>query len=348
VIVETSSVVLREQLLVACNRLAASVAFSSVSDARQALLTMAPAVCVVGAGPFDAHLGEFLREMVGRGMTAFACVNAQDVRTAMQSGAADSCERNEAGVQKLTIALAGILVRTSLRASAIARASLPVSSYAVSTPERFSVPPRQPPGCRLIAIGAANGGPDALEFLLARLPVTLPTIVIVQHLAATQTAALVERLAFECKLKVREARHGDRLDRGLVLVAPGGQHLRMQPGGLGVEITTSRPGTRHLPSVDVFFETVACELAERAVGVLLTGMGDDGAQGLLAMRRAGAHTIAQNEASSTVYGMARRAVELDAAESILALNELPDRLARLCGTTTSDPQSLRPSRPSRW
>ena len=174
---------------------------------------------------------------------------------------------------------------------------------------------------RVIAIGSSTGGVQAIESVLTRLPRTSPGIVIVQHMPATFTGAFAQRLAGLCAMEVREAKDGDRVINGRVLIAPGGLHMKLLRSGAQYVVSV-RDGplmNRHKPSVDVLFKSVAACAGANALGVILTGMGDDGARGLLEMRQAGAITAAQDEASCVVYGMPREAVRLGAADEVLPL-----------------------------
>ncbi|MDE2121561.1 MAG: chemotaxis response regulator protein-glutamate methylesterase, partial [Betaproteobacteria bacterium] len=178
---------------------------------------------------------------------------------------------------------------------------------------------------KVIAMGMSTGGTTALERVLLELPATLPAIAVVQHMPEKFTAAFAERLDRLCALQVREARDGDRLLPGTVLIAPGGRHLQLRRSGAQyhAEVRDGPPVNRHRPSVDVLFRSVAQCAGRNALGILMTGMGDDGARGLLHMREAGARTIAQDEASSVVFGMPREAIKLGAAERVLALGDIP-------------------------
>lgn len=177
---------------------------------------------------------------------------------------------------------------------------------------------------RVIAIGASTGGVQAIETVLRGLPRTAPGIVIVQHMPESFTAAFAKRLDGLCAIEVREARDGDRVLPGRALIAPGGRH--MQLGRSGAQYVVSvRDGplvNRHKPSVDVLFKSVAHGAGVNALGVLLTGMGDDGARGLREMHDAGAVCAAQDEASSVVFGMPREAIRLGAAQAVLPLTDV--------------------------
>lgn len=183
---------------------------------------------------------------------------------------------------------------------------------------------------RIIAIGTSTGGVQALEVVLTKLPRTCPGIVIVQHMPEKFTEAFSKRLDSICEVDVMEAKSGDRIIPGRVLIAPGGRHLEVQLSGAQyVTRVFSGPAVnRHCPSVDVLFRSVARHAKQNAIGVIMTGMGDDGAQGLLEMRKAGARTIAQNEASSVVFGMPKEAIEIGAACEVLDLRDIADRIKR--------------------
>ena len=184
---------------------------------------------------------------------------------------------------------------------------------------------RKPPSPHdLIAIGASTGGTQAIEAVLGGLSTDLPPVVIVQHMPAEYTWRFANRLNAVVGLPVCEATDGAVLEAGKVYIAPGERHLRVLRRGGNLTALCS-PGDKvsgHCPSVDVLFDSVAATCKRRAVGVLLTGMGADGARGLLAMRRAGATTAAQNEQTSTVFGMPKVAIEMGAADAVLALGEV--------------------------
>jgi two-component system chemotaxis response regulator CheB len=179
----------------------------------------------------------------------------------------------------------------------------------------------------VIAIGASTGGTEALRELLTSLPPSAPGIVVVQHMPAQFTAPFAGRLDRLCQIRVSEAKHGDRILPGHALIAPGGFQLSVVRSGAtcSVSIEDAPPVNRHRPSVDVLFTSCARQLGRNAIGVILTGMGNDGAAGLKEMRDAGAYTIAQDEASCVVFGMPREAIEAGAAIEILAL----DRIGRV-------------------
>ncbi|WP_292934754.1 chemotaxis response regulator protein-glutamate methylesterase [Noviherbaspirillum sp.] len=175
---------------------------------------------------------------------------------------------------------------------------------------------------RIVAIGTSTGGTQALEHVLTVLPRVSPGIVIVQHMPEKFTASFAERLDGLCAIEVREAKTGDRVTPGLALIAPGGRHMLLKRSGAQyhVDIVDGPLVNRHRPSVDVLFRSVAKCAGRNAVGVIMTGMGDDGARGLKEMHDAGSYTVAQDEASCVVYGMPREAVKLGAVASSVPLS----------------------------
>jgi two-component system chemotaxis response regulator CheB len=183
---------------------------------------------------------------------------------------------------------------------------------------------------RIVAIGTSTGGTQALEVVLSALPRVSPGIVIVQHMPEKFTAAFAARLNGLCQIEVKEAQNNDRVMPGRALIAPGGQHMVVKRSGAQyhVEVKDGPPVNRHKPSVDVLFRSVAKTAGKNAVGVIMTGMGDDGAAGLLDMRNAGAPTMVQNEETCVVYGMPKEAVKRGAAEKILALRDIPAEIVR--------------------
>lgn len=199
----------------------------------------------------------------------------------------------------------------------------------MNTAETHRVPASALPpfySSRLIAIGASTGGPQAIEYLLKQLGDRTAPILITQHMPGIFTRAFARRLDETNALSVKEAETGDALTIGRVLIAPGGLQMAVRRGPVGfvTEISDGPPVNRHKPSVDFLFESVVAAAPSAALGILLTGMGNDGAQGLLAMQDAGYSTIAQNEATSTVWGMPREAVKLGAVteSGILSLEEI--------------------------
>jgi two-component system chemotaxis response regulator CheB len=184
---------------------------------------------------------------------------------------------------------------------------------------------------RLIAVGASTGGTEAIRDFLVGMPVDCPGIVIVQHMPENFTRMFAERLNGLCQITVKEAEHNDPILPGHAYVAPGGKHLwvKRDQGQLLAKLSTEPPMNLHRPSVDFLFLSAAKFLGADAIGVIMTGMGRDGAQGMLEMKKAGAWNIAQDEASSVIFGMPREAIELGAVNEVVPLARLRERaLAR--------------------
>ncbi len=181
---------------------------------------------------------------------------------------------------------------------------------------------------KVVAIGASTGGTEALKELLAPLPADFPGVVIVQHMPEAFTHQFSERLDSLCKIRVKEAQDDDRILPGHALLAPGGHQMAVVRRGMeyGVHVYRGERVNRHLPSVDVLFSSCAHNMGKNALGVLLTGMGADGARGMLEMKQAGSFNIAQDESTSVVFGMPREAVALNAVDQVLPLGQIPNAL----------------------
>jgi two-component system chemotaxis response regulator CheB len=203
-----------------------------------------------------------------------------------------------------------------------------------------------PPGT-VIAIGASTGGTEAIAAVLTRLPANIPGMLVAQHIPPGFSRAFAERLNSTCAMDVKEAQDGDTLREGLALVAPGDFHMVLRRSGerYFVNVRTGPRVCYQRPSVDVLFQSVSEVAAARSIGVLLTGMGADGAQGLLRMRQAGAHTIAQDEGSCVVFGMPREAIALGAAAQVVALSGVPSAILSRRGARTTPSPSLAVPRP---
>lgn len=212
------------------------------------------------------------------------------------------------------------------RVRAAARSQVP-AARAAHSPARVSARSADTQGGlrqMVIALGASTGGTQAIERVLTALPAAMPPIVITQHIPPVFSAAFAERLNKVCALEVREAKGGEMLSPGVAWIAPGDRHLLLDKAGSGwrIRLDDSPKVCYQRPSVDVMFRSVSAALGSSALGVLMTGMGSDGAEGLLAMRRAGAETVAQDEASCVVFGMPREAIRLGAAGQVLGLEAI--------------------------
>lgn len=184
---------------------------------------------------------------------------------------------------------------------------------------------------KLLIIGASTGGTEAIRAMLEPLPSNSPAVLIAQHMPGGFTRSFAARLDRLCRVSVKEAEDGERILPGHVYIAPGDAHLKVAKSGANyvAELDYGPPVNRHRPSVDVLFRSAAQHAGRNAIGVILTGMGKDGAAGLLAMKESGSPTLAQNEATCVVYGMPREAVQLGAAQEVLPLDEIAPRLMEL-------------------
>jgi two-component system chemotaxis response regulator CheB len=189
---------------------------------------------------------------------------------------------------------------------------------------------------RVVAVGTSTGGTQALESVLSALPRHCPGIVVVQHMPEKFTAAFSQRLNDICEIEVKEAQDEDRVLPGRALIAPGGKQMTLKRSGAlyYVEVRSAPPVNRHCPSVDVLFRSVARSAAKNALGIIMTGMGHDGARGLLEMHQAGARTVAQDETSCVVFGMPKEAIKLGAVEKTLPLHAISNEIM-LFGSPTS-------------
>ena len=278
---------------------------------------------------------------------------------ALELGAIDFVAKPKIGVsQGLQEAAAEIIekVRVASRAR-IGRRLMPAAGTAPAAAARgaaagMSVAPATPPAARapvsavrhgtekLVAIGASTGGTEAIRAILTRLPADFPAIVITQHMPPGFTRSFAERLDAQCRIRVKEAEHGERLVPGHAYIAPGGRHLRVDRSGANyvAVVDDSAPVNRHKPSVDVLFASVASRVGPNAIGVMLTGMGRDGADAMRTMRDAGAFNLAQDEASCVVYGMPREAVAAGAVHESVVLDGIAARLVeqlRSAGAVTN-------------
>jgi len=184
---------------------------------------------------------------------------------------------------------------------------------------------------RVVAIGASTGGTEALRIFLEALPIDCSGIIIVQHMPEGFTRAFSERLNGLCRIRVKEAQNNDPVLRGQALIAPGNRHMLLKRSGAKyyVELKDGPLVCRHRPSVDVLFRSTARYAGKNAVGIIMTGMGDDGAKGMLEMKQAGAFTIAQDEKSCVVFGMPKEAIALGGVDQILSLEDIAPRIGRI-------------------
>jgi two-component system chemotaxis response regulator CheB len=252
---------------------------------------------------------------------------------ALELGAVDFVAKPKIDVERGTLELGTVLIekvkaaaRARLRRNARAKTPFPSEKSHVGPNEA-----RSSSSDWVIAIGASTGGTEALRELLSALPAAAPPVLVVQHMPEKFTGPFARRLDACCALQVKEAAHGDPVVPGRVLIAPGNQHMEIlrRPTGFVVSLNSNAPVQHHRPSVDVLFHSCARQLGPRGLGVILTGMGADGALGLLAMRRAGARTVAQDEATSVVFGMPREAIANGSVETVAPLDHIAPRLLNI-------------------
>ncbi|HEY4642320.1 MAG TPA: chemotaxis response regulator protein-glutamate methylesterase [Thermoanaerobaculia bacterium] len=236
---------------------------------------------------------------------------------ALEEGAVDLILKPQIGVRDFIEDSATQLIDT-ITAASYAR----IGRAAAARP-RLALP-SVVAGPRVIAIGASTGGTEALREVIEALPPDAPGMIVVQHMPEGFTAAFAKRLNEVSRVEVKEATYGDAVLPGRVLIAPGNHHMLLRRSGTRyyVQVSSGPLVSRHRPSVDVLFRSVAQAAGSSAVGVILTGMGDDGAEGLLEMRESGARTIAQDEATSVIFGMPKEAIARGAAMEVLALGEI--------------------------
>ena len=253
---------------------------------------------------------------------------------ALEAGAVDVLPKPRIDTRK-SLMETGERLRHAVRAAAQARLRPREPRVLVEkklTADAILPPPvlgrSRPATDRIVCIGISTGGTETLREVLQQLPVTCPGIAVVQHMPENFTAAFAKRLNGICAVEVKEAQDGDDLSAGRVLIAPGNHHMLLQRSGnqYRVAIKDGPPVSRHRPSVDVLFRSAAQYAGANALGLIMTGMGDDGARGLLEMRKAGARTLAQDEESCVVFGMPKEAIELGAAARIVPLARVPQEI----------------------
>ena len=286
----------------------------------------------------------FLRKiMTERPMPVVVCSEVahrrtEDAISALELGAVEVITKPKLGVRDFLNESAVMLidiVRSAAQAKLTPAPFLPVAprNTADVVLTLGPVSRHQPGGDKIIAVGASTGGTEALREFLQAMPPGCPGIVIVQHMPEVFTRAFADRLNRDCTIQVKEAVDGDRILNGRALIAPGNHHLLVQRNGSGyvAQVTDGPLVSRHRPSVDVLFRSVAKSVGAQGVGVIMTGMGNDGAHGLLEMRNCGAPTIAQDEASCVVFGMPKEAIARDAVEAVVPLHRIAETALKMAG-----------------
>jgi two-component system chemotaxis response regulator CheB len=262
--------------------------------------------------------------------------NAQSTLKALEFGAVDIITKPRLGTKQF-LEESRVIICQAVKAAAAVRFRGPRPVHTVEP--KLTADVILPPATRamiettekVVVIGASTGGTEALKTLLEALPPDAPGIVIVQHMPELFTRAFAARLNSQCAISVKEAETNDTVLRGRALIAPGNHHMLLKRSGARyfVEIKDGPLVCRHRPSVDVLFRSAARYAGQNAVGVILTGMGDDGARGMLEMKKAGAATIAQDEATCVVFGMPKEAIKLNGVDKVLPLGSVPSVMLSL-------------------
>ena len=271
-------------------------------------------------------------------VSALTTQGSKEALRSLELGAVDIVEKPRLGVREALEEIS-IQICDKMKAAAQARVITPHQRF-MTPAKKFSADAilaaiNSPTGIKgqdsIIAIGSSTGGTIALREVLSPLPADMPGIVIVQHMPKAFTASFAESLNNECLLNVCEAKEGEKVERGKVLISPGDQHMMLKLVGKDYTVTLNSGElvNRHRPSVDVLFRSVANLVGKKSTGVILTGMGDDGAAGMLEMHNAGSLTLAQDEESCVVYGMPRKAVEFGAVDEVKNLEGIVKRLIQL-------------------
>ncbi|WFF42789.1 chemotaxis response regulator protein-glutamate methylesterase [Salinicola endophyticus] len=247
---------------------------------------------------------------------------------ALELGAVDFVAKPEVGIREGMLEYAG-MIADKIRAAAQSRPRRQPESASPAVPREALKAPMLSSE-KLIIIGASTGGTEAIRQVLEPLPANSPAILVTQHMPSGFTRSFAERLDRLCRVTVKEAEQGERVLPGHVYIAPGDWHMRLARSGANyvIALDDTAPVNRHRPSVDVLFDSAASCAGRNALGVLLTGMGKDGAAGLLKMRQAGSHTVAQDEASCVVFGMPKEAIALGGAEEIVSLPDIARHLVQ--------------------
>ncbi|WP_104203811.1 protein-glutamate methylesterase/protein-glutamine glutaminase [Billgrantia saliphila] len=246
---------------------------------------------------------------------------------ALELGALDFVAKPSLGIRNGMMEYANDIAE-KIRAAAKSR---PRQARRAETPARATLKAPLVSSEKLIIIGASTGGTEAIRAVLEPLPANSPAILITQHMPGGFTRSFAERLNRLCSITVKEATDGERVLPGHAYIAPGDAHLKLARSGANyvAKLDDGPPVNRHRPSVDVLFHSAATQAGRNAIGVILTGMGKDGAAGLLEMRQAGSATLAQDEASCVVFGMPREAIAVGGAGEVIGLDDIPERLMEL-------------------
>jgi Chemotaxis response regulator containing a CheY-like receiver domain and a methylesterase domain len=298
-------------------------------DARDKLLELHPDVMTCDVEMPRLNGVEFVRRLLPQYKIPIIVVSSVSdiVFDAMDAGAVDFLSKPDTRIPNAFENFINELI-LKIKGAANVNLSANMAQLTRSNMNKLAEKKLIPNSSRLIAIGASTGGTEAVYGILKVLPKTVPGIVVVQHIPPVFSRMFAERLNMQTEFNVKEAQTGDVIESGCVLIAPGDKHLKVRRAGdkYIVELIQGNKVSGHCPSVDVLFESVAKVAGKNAVGVILTGMGQDGATGLMSMRRAGARTIGQDKESSVVYGMPKVAFDIGAVEKQVSLLNIPSVL----------------------
>ncbi len=329
VLIVDDSLVFREVLsrgLAADPRIEVVAKASNPFEARDKILETNPDIITCDIEMPRMNGIEFIRRLLSQYPIPVIVVSSVSdaVFDAMNAGAVEFVSKPDDRSSKGVETLVSDLIAKIVIASKVQMRRRP----SVQVEERVAQAQFDP--ARVIGIGASTGGTEAIYRVLRALPANIPGIVIVQHIPPVFSTMFAQRMNTQTALNVKEAATGDFLEPGTVLIAPGDKHMQLRKVGdrYKVEVSEGEKVSGHCPSVDVLFESMAKACGDRAVGVLLTGMGRDGARGLLSMRRSGAYTLGQDEKSSVVYGMPKAAYDMGAVAKQLSLDAIPGELVQ--------------------
>lgn len=277
-----------------------------------------------------------LRPMPVLMVSSFTREGSEVTLKALELGAVDFLEKPSLGIRNGMLEYSEVIA-AKIRVAARAR---PRRAPAADRPQVAVLKAPLVSSTKLLIIGASTGGTEAIRCVLERLPENSPAVLIAQHMPEGFTRSFAERLDKLCRISVKEAAAGERILPGHAYVAPGDAHLKIARNGTNyvTELDSGPPVNRHRPSVDVLFRSAARCAGKNAIGVLLTGMGKDGAAGLLEMRQAGACTVAQDEQSCVVFGMPREAIALGGASEVLTLEDIAARVMQLADNSGQTPR----------
>ncbi|MEA4833168.1 Chemotaxis response regulator protein-glutamate methylesterase [bioreactor metagenome] len=293
-------------------------------DARDKILTYEPDVITCDIEMPKMNGIEFVKKLIPQYPVPVIVVSSLSdaVFDALNAGAVDFVTKpNEQSAKSVEAVINDLINKVKIASKAKVRFKRVRDTATTDVPIRCDHK-------RIIGIGASTGGTEALFHVLKKLPPSIPGIVIVQHIPPVFSAMFADRMNTQTALNVKEAQDGDSVETGKVLIAPGDKHMRVKKIGdkYKVDVFMGNEVNGHRPSVDVLFDSMAAECGKSAVGVILTGMGQDGAKGILKMRNNGAITIGQDEKTSVVYGMPKIAYEIGGVERQLGLDDIPDMI----------------------